>query len=255
MPVHDWSRVDDGIVHAFHTLWIAELNLALNGGLLPSGYYALPEQHAGAMIADVLTLHASPAEARQPVGSFVSSEGVGVALAEAVPRTRVQQIMEPGPHALRRTLAIRHVSGHRLIAMIEIVSPSNKDRERHVADFVGKAIEALAADVHLLVIDLFPPGAYDPHGIHTAIRQRPEDTDATFPPPAGEPLTLAAYAAGPKVKAYLEQLAVGGALPEMPLFLQPDRYVNVPLAATYDAAYRGMPAFWREVLEGRRGAA
>ncbi len=38
----------------------------------------------------------------------------------------------------------------------------------------------------------------------------------------------------------------------MPLFLNPDRYVNVPLEATYLAAYRGMPAFWREVLEGRQ---
>lgn len=38
----------------------------------------------------------------------------------------------------------------------------------------------------------------------------------------------------------------------MPLFLCPDRSVNVPLEATYQAAYRGVPAFWREVLEGRR---
>jgi hypothetical protein len=38
------------------------------------------------------------------------------------------------------------------------------------------------------------------------------------------------------------------------LFLTSDRYVNVPLAATYDAAYRGMPGFWRGVLEGRNGA-
>jgi len=26
---------------------------------------------------------------------------------------------------------------------------------------------------------------------------------------------------------------------------------NVPLEQTYQAAYRGMPAFWRDVLEGR----
>jgi hypothetical protein len=53
------------------------------------------------------------------------------------------------------------------------------------------------------------------------------------------------------VDVYLEHLAVGGVLPEMPLFLRPDRYVNVPLEATYQAAYGGMPAFWRDVLEGR----
>ena len=51
------------------------------------------------------------------------------------------------------------------------------------------------------------------------------------------------------MEVYLEHLAVGTALPEMPLFLRPDRYVNVPLESTYQAAYRGLPAFWREVLE------
>jgi hypothetical protein len=64
-------------------------------------------------------------------------------------------------------------------------------------------------------------------------------------------LTLASYAAGPQVEMYLEHLAVGAALPEMPLFLRVDRTINVPLGATYQEAYRGMPAFWRDVLEGR----
>jgi hypothetical protein len=37
----------------------------------------------------------------------------------------------------------------------------------------------------------------------------------------------------------------------MPLFLTAERYVNVPLEATYQAAYRGMPEFWRNVIEQR----
>lgn len=61
MPVHNWSRVDDGIFHGFHMVWIGAINHALNAGLLPPGYYALPEQHAGRFITDVLTLHATPA--------------------------------------------------------------------------------------------------------------------------------------------------------------------------------------------------
>jgi hypothetical protein len=61
MPVHDWTRVDDGIFHAFHNGWTFQLQTALNEGLLPQGYYALAERHAGRRIADVLTLHASPA--------------------------------------------------------------------------------------------------------------------------------------------------------------------------------------------------
>ena len=48
----------------------------------------------------------------------------------------------------------------------------------------------------------------------------------------------------------LDHIAVGAPLPEMPLFPRPDRSVNVPLKPTYEAAFLGMPAFWRDVLEG-----
>jgi len=35
----------------------------------------------------------------------------------------------------------------------------------------------------------------------------------------------------------------------MPLFLTPERYVNVPLEQTYTSAYRGVPQRWKAVLE------
>lgn len=50
MGVHDWTRVDAGIFHSFHQAWNAELNGVLNTGLLPQGFYALIEQHAGKQI-------------------------------------------------------------------------------------------------------------------------------------------------------------------------------------------------------------
>jgi hypothetical protein len=131
-----------------------------------------------------------------------------------------------------------------------MVSPANKDRARHVEDFAAKAVSALDAGVHLLVVDLFPPGPYDVHGRHEVIVQRLEQSDEPYDLPAEAPLTLAAYAAGPRIEVFLEHLGVGAPLPEMPLFLWPDRYVNVPLEPTYQAAYQGLPAFWRAVLEG-----
>ena len=149
-------------------------------------------------------------------------------------------------------MAIRHISGHRLVALLEIVSPANKDRQQSVDDFAAKAVDALDAGVHLVVVDLFPPGPYDPQGMPAAVRRRLAGSDAADPLPAGEPLTLASYVAGPGVDIYLEHLAPGGVLPEMPLFLNFERYVNLPLESTYGAAYQGMPAFWRDVLEGKR---
>jgi hypothetical protein len=65
------------------------------------------------------------------------------------------------------------------------------------------------------------------------------------------PENYASYVADKPVEVYLEHLALGATLPDMPLFIDPERYVGTPLESTYAAAYRGMPAFWRDVLEGR----
>lgn len=250
MPIHDWTRVDAGIFHDFHTVWIAHLRTTLNEGLLPAGYYALAEQHAGRPIADVLTLHVSPTgEEPWTLPLPPAPDSGGVAVAEAPPRTRRRQVIEPAALSRRRSLAIRHVSGHRLVALVEIVSPANKDRARHVDEFADKALAALCMGVHLLLVDLFPPGAYDPEGMHGVLLQRLREATERYDLSRDEPLTLAGYCAGPQVEVYLEHAAVGAVLPEMPLFLRPDRYVNVPLEPTYQAAYRGLPAFWREVLE------
>lgn len=249
MPVHDWTLVEAGIFHDFHVTWVPEIKKVLNGGLLPEGYYALAEQHAGRAIADVLTLHVSPADIEPPP---LPPPTGGTAVAEAPPRVRYKQTIEPvSLRARRRSLAIRHISGHRLVALLEIVSPANKDRVAHIEDFAAKAVSALDAGIHLLVLDLLPPGPHDPYGIHGVIRQRLEESDEPYDLPAEAPLTLASYAAGPRVEVCLEHLAVGAALTEMPLFLRPDRYVNVPLEPTYHSAFQGLPAFWRDVLEGR----
>jgi hypothetical protein len=248
MPVHDWTRVEAGIFHDFHVGWLPEIRTALNDGLLPEGYYALAEQHAGHSIADVLTLHASPVT---PEPLPLPPDTGGTAVAETPPKVRRRQTVEQAALTRRRSLAIRHVSGHRLVALIEIVSPANKDRASHLEEFAAKAVSALDLGVHLLVVDLFPPGPQDPYGIHGVIRQHLEQSDEPYDLPADEPLTLVGYAAGPRVEVYLEHVAVGAALPDMPLFLRPDRYIDVPLEATYREAYRGVPGFWRDVLEGR----
>jgi hypothetical protein len=246
MPVHDWTRVDAGIFHDFHLTWATHLRDALNDGLLPEGYYALTEQHAGRAIADVLTLK------RGDNAPIVPRQSGPIAVAEAPPR--VSRRMVAGPNATyrakRRTLAIRHVSNHRLVALIEILSPANKDRPLSVTKFVEKIHSALQHGCHLLVIDLFPPGRHDPHGIHGAIWESFDTADSL--PPADKPLMLAAYEADTLPEAYLEPIAVGDPLPDMPLFLDTDWYVKTPLESTYQSAFGRVPAFWRSMVEEQK---
>ena len=131
------------------------------------------------------------------------------------------------------------MSGHRLVALIEVVSPASKDRRDHVVEFATKVASALGVGIHVLLIDLFSPGSHDEHGMNGAILDLLVDADEPHDPPANEPLTLVSYVAGPQVEAYAEPLAVGQVLPEMPLFLQVDRYINPPLEPAYQAAFQG----------------
>jgi hypothetical protein len=245
MPIHDWTRVDAGIFHAFHHDWITDIARALNRGVLPPDYYALPEQLAGGLGPDVLTLRvrgAVPPPAPTPSG--------GVALAETPPRVRYHIQSEPNQYAARaKAVVIRHTSNHRVIALAEIVSPGNKNNRHGLRAFVTRAVAALQAGIHLLIVDLFPPGPGDPKGIHAAIWEELMG-ESDFRLPADAPLTLAAYIGGDAPQAFVEPRAVGTPLPAMPLFLTPEVYVWVPLEETYQSAWDGLPAFWRNVLEG-----
>lgn len=242
MPIHDWTRVDAGIFHDFHHIWITAIRRALNRGLLPPEYYALAEQIAGGLGPDVLTLQ------RPSNGVPHLSEPMGgIALAVAPPQVEFHLRAEADQYAAKaKAVVIRHKSNHQVIAIVEIVSPGNKSNRRAVRAFVDKAREMLRGGIHLLLIDLFPPGPRDPQGLHKVIWDEFMDND--FELPAARRLTLASYIGGPFPEAFVQPVAVGQALAEMPLFLTLDVYVPVPLEATYQAAWADVPSFWQDVL-------
>jgi hypothetical protein len=67
--------------------------------------------------------------------------------------------------------------------------------------------------------------------------------------PTDKPLTLVGYESGLTVRAFVEPIAVGDALCDMPLFLEPGEYILTPLEATYQSAYAVFPRRWKAVLE------
>ena len=154
MPIHDWSRVDHGIFHDFHSAWIAEIRKALNKGVLPSDYYALSEQFAGELGAGRLTLHTNGKQGTP------AANGGGAAIAVAVSPPKVRLVATTGMEyyaAKQKTIAIRHSSDDRVVAMIEVVSPGNKASRHGLEKFVAKACDCLERGVHLLIIDVLPP--------------------------------------------------------------------------------------------------
>jgi hypothetical protein len=220
---------------------------ALNRGILPGDYYALAEQFAAGFGPDVLTLQGiGNGEADDSAGPVPVSDTGGVLLAAP----KLQPTAETDMAFYRRkqsSIAVRHVSGDRIVAMVEVVSPGNKASRNPLRAFVQKAAELLDKQVHLLILDLLPPGKRDPQGIHGEIWEEVAGQEYTAPP--GRPLTLAAYESGLSVRAYMVPAAVGEELSEMPLFLEPGQAVSVPLEATYRAAFAEVPRRWRRVLE------
>ena len=239
MPIHDWTRVEAGDFHHFHQTWIPLIAAALNRGLLPPEFIAMADQITGRPIPDVVTL-----QARQPKG-----RPGGVAVLDTPPSARLVKKFERINYAQRADrVLIRHGRG-KVVAIIEILSPGNKDSQHAIRTFIDKAADILNQGVNLLVVDLFPPTPRDPQGIHKAIADQFEE--GPFDPPPGQPLTVVSYLAGSPLTAYVDPVGIGDLLPSSPIFLSEDYYVPAPLESTYMQAWDVYPALLKDVIEAR----
>jgi hypothetical protein len=238
MPIRDWTRVEAGDFHHFHQCWVVAIGNALNGGLLPPGYMAMAEQVTGRPIPDVVTLHA-PVSKEGPEG--------GITVATAPPTARLIAKIERVNYAKRADRVVIRYGRGKVVAIIEILSPGNKDSRYALRTFVEKAADIINQGINLLVVDLFPPTPRDPQGIHKAIWD--ELGDQPFEPPKGKPLTAASYIGGDIPTAYVECVGIGDALPSLPIFLSETRYIPAPLEETYRNAWAVFPAMLKELIE------
>lgn len=246
MPIHDWTRVDHGTFHDFHQGWAPQIRSALNNGLLPPDYEAKVEQHTDDGIPDVLTLQLAT-----PQGNGASNPASGSTsglstVATAPPKVQFTTEFEADPYTrLRKTVVVRN-GEDRVVALIELVSPGNKSNKHGIREFVRKVTSAIDHGIHVLVVDLFPPGPRDPNGVHPLIWSEYRDEPFALPP--GKQLTLVAYESGPTTRAHIQPAAVGEQLPDMPLFLAPGLYIYIPLEATYMTAFAGITRRTRDRL-------
>jgi hypothetical protein len=239
MPLHDWTRVPAGLFHDFHQSWCIRIKDALNAGRLPKGTIALVEQRSGPREPDVLAIEASAGRSRLGVEA-------GVATMEP-PITQMVQRSDKEIYAGRADrIIIRHHLG-RIVAVIEILSPGNKDTRAALRHFVDKMVQFLRTGIHILVLDVFPPTPRDPQGIHKAIWDEVGDEAFAFPP--GKDRTLVSYEVGDDRIAHIEPVAVGDVLRDMPLFLASGFHVAVPLESTYLATWNASPEELRLAVE------
>jgi hypothetical protein len=202
----------------------------------------MAEQLGGDLGApDVLTLQA--AKEPLPEGPLAGT----ATLTESPPVVQMRTTIARDSYArVQRTLVIRHTSNDRTVAMIEVLSPGNKGSRHALRSFLDKAVAALDGGIHLLFVDVHPPGPRDPQGIHGALLNEIGTEEYLL---AGErPLTVVSYIGGAIVEVFVAHFAVGQPIPEMPLFLTREHYVRVPLEAAYMAAWEDVPPQYQEIL-------
>ena len=239
MPMHDWTRVSDGAYHTLHQLWAGDICRALNKGILPSDYYADIESRVVGDVPDLLTLRDV-----EPGSELGPSAGTATAVAR---RFRIKGEVDLFPPR-KSVVRVRNNYDDRVVALVELVSPGNKSSQNPFRDFIRKIVTTLGEGVNVLVVDPFPPTKRDPSGVHAAVWA---EIGGPPPPPlpADEQLLTIAYQSGEPVQAFGEPFAVGAVIPHMPIFLNGDLDVTVPLEETYMSAYTAVPWKTRRILE------
>jgi hypothetical protein len=204
---------------------------------LPPNYVAAPQIHLGGVVEiDVATFEHERAE-----GSSWPVNGTGdgaVAVWESTePTLRVEtDLPDVDEYEVRVYDATR---GRRLVAAIELVSPSNKDRPETRQAFVAKCAALLQQHVSVTIVDVVTVREFNLYAdLLTLFGQR----DASVGPEPADTYGVTSRGTRPRKKWLLESwyrpLAVGQRLPRLPVWLTTDFAVTLDLEPSYEETCR-----------------
>jgi len=238
MPLRDHFRSPVNDRHhwrSFHGQWPGEIVRTLFD-LLPPRYQMGPRLTIGSSYEVDVFVDDDP-EARRFDGESEGEGGTATLLATAPTLTVEADLTEPDVYEVR---VYDRDRDRRLVAAIELVSPSNKDRPDSRAQFVGKVISLLRQDVCVAVVD---PVSTLRANLYADLLARLDRSDPQLgdPPPHLYAVSLRARKP-PKQRGLLDAwfypMVVGQPLPTLPLWLAPDLRVELPLEPSYQESCR-----------------
>jgi hypothetical protein len=248
MPLRDHFHkplADDTPWSVFHGNWATKIVDRLNGQRLSEQYKAQAGRHFGAQIeADVGTLERSD---RGKFADLLGGPSGGVATATTVfspPATTLTTAVEFTDPDLFEVKVFRGHGGWQLVAAIELVSESNKDREESRRAFTVKCGSYLQKGVSVVVVDTVTNYSAN---LHNELCQLIDADEAVrWESPSG--LSVMVYRAtrvtgdesGTRLDILPYSLMLRDALPTVPLWLSFDLAIPLELEATYDAACQSL---------------
>ena len=233
MPLRDHFRSPANDTHSWeevHGQWPAEIVRVLNP-ILPAGFRAGPIVRLGSPFEpDVITYDRGP---RDP-------DAGGATATQATPAptfTLDADLADQDDYEVRVYDAEQ---GRHLVAAIEIVSPSNKDRTETRELFVGKVAALLQQDVCVSLVDLVTVRRANLYADLVTLFGHIDPQLAPTPPHLYA-VTLRGRRppkGGFRLDAWFYPMAVGEPLPTLPIWLSPDLRVMLPLEPSYQETCR-----------------
>ena len=200
--------------------------------LLPEEYVAQPSVRLGDMMEiDIAALE-------RESDSRVEDEGrlMVASWAPAKPKILLDaEFPEPSEYEVN----VYTQDEFRLVAAIELVSPSNKDRPENRKTFVNKCEALLKKDVCVTIVDVVTSRTANLYGelLDELGAERTAVSRSSI-----YAATCRGRRSGPRwrLETWEHELAIGAALPTLPLWLSEDFTVPLELEATYEETCRSL---------------
>jgi hypothetical protein len=204
--------------------------------ILPAGYVSAPSVHFGKDFEiDVSTFEIDEQPAN---GSRTDAGDGGVAVVAPEPTLTLEADLSEQDEFEVRVYDTE--AGRQLVAAIEIVSPSNKDRPENRRAFVAKVAALLQKDVCVSVVDLVTVRQFN---LYAELLELIGGTDPKLgtPPAHLYSVTIRSRKRAEKrslLDMWYYPMSVGQPLPTLPIWLNTDLRVLLPLETSYEETCR-----------------
>ena len=237
MPLRDHFHTNSTVLkwEALHGFWPAAIVARLNS-ILPKEYIAQPRVRLGTTME--IDVRALERESRDLPPGRADGEG-GVAVTTWTPAAPAILLDAELPEPDEYEVNIYSQDEFRLVAAIELVSPSNKDRSENRRPLVNKCESLLKRAVCVTIVDPVTSRATNLYG---------ELLDQLGAPrtAVSRSVIYAATCRGRRnglrwrLESWEHNLVIGSALPSLPIWLSPDLMVPLDLEATYEETCRSL---------------
>jgi hypothetical protein len=228
-PLHGARRWE-----GFHHSWATVIAQQLNQDLLPPDYFAEPEISVGPELEiDVATLE------------MTGPDRSGAASTTAVwspPRPRIAVPVDFSRLDSYEVRIYQDRGGAELRAALELVSPANKDRAGSRRTFAAKCAGYLRHGIAVILVDIVTARSAN---LHQELFNTLEVKSRRPAWRSSSGLYAVAYRAvparkAPRVEAWPEALALGKALPILPLWLSRELCIPMALEESYVVTCRSL---------------